>query len=82
MTLGVAVAWSVLAIVLATLAYRRRSAGRVGLLICAGAAGGLCLAGTVGAPLLLIPTIACVATVLLLARADVRAWFTPRPPVP
>jgi hypothetical protein len=81
-TLGFVIAWAVLAMVLATLAFRRRSAGRVGLIVCAGAAGGLCLAVSLGAPIMLVPAAACLATVLLLARADVRAWFATRPPLP
>lgn len=80
--LGFVIAWALLAIVLAALAFRRRPAGRVGLIICAGVAGGLCAAVSLGAPVLLLPASACLVTVLLLARPDVRAWFTTRPPRP
>ncbi|WP_432477739.1 hypothetical protein [Nocardioides sp. GXQ0305] len=80
--LGVFITWAVLAMVLGVLAYRRNRAGRIGLVVSAGAAGGLCLVASFGSGLLLVPALACVATVMLLARADVRAWFAARPPLP
>ena len=80
--LGAAIVWAVLATVLAALAYRRNAGARVGLIVCAGVAAVLCLMGGLGAGLLFVPGFACLTTVLLLARADVRAWFTARPPRP
>jgi hypothetical protein len=81
-TLGVAGVWALVAIVLAVLAWRRRSAGRIGLLVCAAAAALFCVLASFGSALLLVPAFACVATVVLLARADVRAWFAVRHPHP
>ena len=80
--LGAAVAWAVLAMVLAAFAYRRRAGARVGLMVCAGLAGALCVTGGLSAGVLLVPGLACLATVLLLTRANVRAWFAARPPQP
>ena len=82
LTLGVAVSWALVAIVLAVLAYRRRAAGRIGLVICAGAAGVVCGVASFGSALLLAPAVACVATVVLLARPDVRGWFAAGQPHP
>ena len=81
-TLGVAAAWSLVAILLAVLAFRRRAGGRSGLIICAAVAGVVCVVGSFGALLLVVPATACVATVVLLARPDVRAWFAVRQPHP
>jgi len=73
-TLGVGIGWSVLAIALALLAYRGHPAGRVGLVVCAALAALVCLIGSFGAVMLVVPTLACAATVALLSRAEVRAW--------
>ena len=81
-TLGVAAVWALVAIVLAVLAWRRRAAGRVGLIACASTAGLVCVLASFGSALLLVPAFACVATVVLLARADVRAWFALQRPHP
>ncbi len=81
-TLGVGIAWAASAMVLAFLTFRRRAAGRIALLVCAGLAGVLCTVGSFGAGVLLVPAVACVATVLLLVRPDVNAWFAVRRPHP
>jgi hypothetical protein len=82
LTLGVAIAWAVLSMVLAALAYRRKAAGRVGLVISAAVAGIVCLVAALGTGLLLIPAMACFVTVILLGKADVRVWFAARPTRP
>lgn len=81
-TLGVGIAWAATAMFLAFLTYRRRQAGRIGLLVCAGLAGVLCMVGSFGAGALLVPAVACAATVLLLVRPDVNAWFAVQRPHP
>ena len=81
-TLGVAAAWALVAVVLAVLAWRRRTAGRIGLIVCAASAALICVLASFGSVLLLVPAFACIATVVLLARADVRAWFAVQQPHP
>jgi hypothetical protein len=82
LTLGVASAWSLVSMVLAVLAFRRSRAGRTSLLVCAVVAGVACGAGALGALVLLVPAVACLTTVALLSRPDVRAWFTAARPHP
>lgn len=77
-TIGIAIGWAVLAMVLAVLAYRRRDGGRVGLVVCAGLAGVLCSLAAVGSVVMLVPAGVCLATVVLLRRPDVRAWYAAR----
>jgi hypothetical protein len=73
-------AWSVAAIALAVLAWRRVRWAWIGLTISAGIAGGLCLLVIVGAFVFAVPLAACGATVALLLRPESRAWFADRGP--
>lgn len=82
LTLGVASAWALVAVVLAVLAYRRTAAGRSGLLVCAGVAGVVCAVAAVGSLVMLLPAAACLTTIVLLSRPDVRAWFAAARPHP
>jgi hypothetical protein len=75
---GVAIVWSLVAIALAVLVFRRVAWARPLLMASAGMAGLLCLlAVAVGQLLVLVPLAACVAAVALLARPEVRTWFRP-----
>ncbi len=70
--------WSVVAAVLAILAYRRRPPGRMGVLVSSAVAGVLCLAGVFASVVLILPAGAAMATVALLSRPEVRAWYGAR----
>lgn len=74
-TAVMASSWSVLAIALGVLAYRRVRWGRVGLVASAVIAAVVCLAATLSSLLLIVPAGAALATVGLLNRPEVRAWF-------
>ena len=80
--LAFAMAWALGAVVLATLAYRGRAGARTGLVVCAGVAGVICGLATLGSVVMLLPAGACLATVVLLGRPDVRAWYATRHPHP
>lgn len=69
------VAWSLSAILLAVLAFRRSPWARVALLASAGGAAGLCLLGSLQFVPMMVPLFACIVTFSLLLRPDVRAWF-------
>jgi hypothetical protein len=71
-TCAVGIFWSLAAMSLAVLAYRRVEIGRVLLTVCAGAAG---LFGLVAVPVGWPPAAAAIACVVLLNRSSVRAWF-------
>ena len=77
-TCAVGLTWSAAAVVLAVLAWRRVRWGAAGLLASAGAAGCFCLLVVVGSFVLLLPLIACGATVAFLIRPEARRWFAPR----
>ena len=70
--------WSVVAAVLAVLAYRRRTPGRMGVLVSSAVAGVLCLAGVFASVVLILPAGAAMTTVALLSRPEVRAWYGAR----
>ncbi|WP_166134504.1 hypothetical protein [Nocardioides ochotonae] len=73
------VVWCVLAALVAVFAFRRVPVGRVLLMISASCAALLCLAGTVlGSPLLVVPLVACGATMALLMRPEVTEWYAGR----
>ena len=74
-TCAVVVAWSVAAIVLAVLVFRRSRWARVALLVSAGGTGGLCLVAALQSALLAVPLLACILVFSLLLRPDVRHWF-------
>lgn len=71
------VAWCVVAMVLAVLAFRRLQWARVALVVCVGLAGMVLLAATFVSPPVGVLLVADLVTVWLLLRADVTAWFTP-----
>jgi hypothetical protein len=72
---GVVMAWSVVAVVLAVLTWRRVRWAGTALVVCAGAAGALCLLTVIGSFAMLLPLAACAATVALLVRPESRAWL-------
>lgn len=71
------VLWCAAAIVLGVLAFRRLQWARIALMVCAGVSGLVLLAATFLSPLLVVLLGANVATIWLLLRTDVGAWFTP-----
>lgn len=75
---GVTVVWSAVACVLAVLVFRRRPWARVALVGCATGAGAVLVLGVVSSFVLVLPLAACVATVVLLMRPDVRRWSAGR----
>ncbi|HEU4811166.1 MAG TPA: hypothetical protein VFT00_03400 [Nocardioides sp.] len=75
---GIVIIWSLLAILFSALTFQRVSWARVALVVSASASAGLCLVGTLGQVLLVLPLAASVVTLSLLVRPDVRAWFNPR----
>jgi hypothetical protein len=75
-TAGVGVVWSVVASVLAGLAYRRVPWARTALIVSASVTALVCLVATVTNFLLVLPLGAAFATIVLLVRPDVRAWFS------
>ncbi|NYD40311.1 hypothetical protein [Nocardioides panaciterrulae] len=75
---GVLVVWSVVAVVVAVLAFRRVRWARIALLVSALASAGCCLLASVGQFLMLVPLAASVVAVALLVRPDVKAWFDRR----
>ena len=75
---AVVVVWSLVAIALAVLVFRRVGWARLVLMASAGVAALLCLlAVVVGQLLVLVPLAACVTTVALLARPESTTWFRP-----
>jgi hypothetical protein len=73
---GVVIAWSLGAIVLAVLVFRRTPWARLLLVVSTSAAAGLLLIATVVQPVLAVPLAATVVTLALLIRPDVRNWFS------
>ena len=73
---AVVVIWSTVAILLAALVWRRSDGARRVLVVSASAAAVFLLLSTLGQFLLVLPLAACVVTLALLVRPDVRAWFT------
>ncbi|MFC4784445.1 hypothetical protein ACT8ZV_08225 [Nocardioides sp. MAHUQ-72] len=72
---GVVVVWSLAAMVLAGLAFRRVGWARLSLVGSASASAVCLLLATLGQFLLVLPLAASVVTLALLVRPDVRAWF-------
>ncbi|MGF9757583.1 hypothetical protein AAII07_20535 [Microvirga sp. 0TCS3.31] len=72
---GIFVVWCVLALVLAGFAMARREWARRGLMVSAAFSAGACLALVLNTPLVLLPAVAAVATVVCLRRVEVRRWF-------
>jgi hypothetical protein len=71
--------WSLLAVVLAVFVFLGRKGARVALVVSASVAGVLSLVGMLGSPVVVVVTLACGLTVLLLTRPASRAWFVGRP---
>ncbi len=67
--------WSLVAALAAVAAFRRLRWGQILLIVSAVCAGLLSLVLVVSSPVSLLPALACVATVVLLLRSDVRAWY-------
>lgn len=78
-TAAVVLVWGGASILFAVQAFRRVPWGRVALLVSASSAAAVCLVGSVLNILLVVPLVACLATVTLLMRPEVRAWFASRP---
>jgi hypothetical protein len=78
LTAGVLGVWSVVAAVLAVLAFRRRRPGRMGVILSSAAAGVLCLAGVFASVVLIVPAGAALTAVALMSRPEVRAWYAAR----
>lgn len=74
-TAAVAGLWSLAAIVIAAFAYRGQAWARKGVMASAAVVGVVCLLGTFSTLLLIAPASAALATVTLLNRPEVRAWF-------
>ncbi len=73
---AVVVVWSVLAIVLAVLVFRRVSWARLPLVVSAATTAAICVLGTLGQVLMALPMAAAVVTWALLVRPEVRAWLS------
>jgi hypothetical protein len=67
--------WCLVAAGFAIQVFRRVGWARRALLISAAVAGAICLLGLFASALMVVPFVAAVATVALLARPEVRAWF-------
>jgi hypothetical protein len=67
--------WSVVAAVLAVLAFRGKRLALYGLLASTAGAAVFCLLGVLGSLVVLVPLAAAVVTIGCLVRAEVRAWF-------
>lgn len=67
--------WALGAGVLAVLTYRGVRWARMALVVSTALAGVLCLLAAVTTLLALVPGVACVTTVVLLNRPEVRRWF-------
>lgn len=76
---GLFLPWCVVASGFAVQAFRRVPWGRRALLICASVAGAVSLLGMFASAVLVIPFVATVATVALLSRPEVRAWYAATP---
>jgi len=74
---GVLIVWSSVSLVLAGFAMARRAWARRGLIVIAAFSAGACLALVLATPLVLVPAVAAVATVVCLRRVEVRRWFSP-----
>ncbi|MCW2851974.1 MAG: hypothetical protein JWM84_1638 [Nocardioides sp.] len=73
---GVVALWGGAAMVFAVQAFRRVRWGRTALVVSAALAGAVALVGAVLNFVLVLPLAACLVTVSLLLRPEVRAWFS------
>ncbi|WP_460824394.1 hypothetical protein [Nocardioides ungokensis] len=72
---GVVAAWSLIAVVVAVLAFRRVRWARAALVVSAAGSVACCLFATLGQFLVVVPLAASVVTLALLVRPEVRAWY-------
>ena len=72
---GVFVVWSLAAVAVAVLAYRRVGWARTALVVCTATSAVVCLLASAGQFVMVVPLAASVVTLVLLVRPDVRAWF-------
>ena len=72
---GIVVAWSLVALVVAGLAFRRVRWARGALVVSASVSVACCLLATVSQVLFMVPLAASVVTLALMVRPDVRAWY-------
>ena len=72
------IVWCLVALVLAGFAMARRDWARRGLMIIAAFSAGGCLFFAFDAPLVILPAMAAMATVVCLRRVEVRRWFSPQ----
>jgi hypothetical protein len=72
---AVLVPWCLAAAGFAVQAFRRRPWARRALLICGLVAGAVSLLGMFASAIMVVPLVATVAAVALLARPEVRAWY-------
>jgi hypothetical protein len=72
---GLFLPWCLAAAAFAVQAFRRRPWARLALMVCAAVAGAVSLLCMFASVLMVLPFVAAVATVALLARPEVRAWF-------
>ena len=75
-TCGVAIVWAVAGLVLATIAFRRVGWGRTALVLSAAATVVFCLVAIVTSIVMVVPAVAAAATIALLNRPEVRAWYS------
>lgn len=78
LSVGVMLAASGLAVVLAVLMAKRRAWAARLLLICSAACALLCIIAAIASPVALIPAAAAIVTVNCLRRPEVRAWLDAR----
>ena len=71
---AVVAVWSLIATGLAAWAFRGSSLARILLTISAAGAGLFMLITVLSAPMMVVPVAACIATVVLLQRPDVRLF--------
>jgi hypothetical protein len=74
-TLAAVAVWSLAASVVAVLVHRRSAGARITLVVSASVAAAVSLLGVISTAVMLVPAAACLATVALLVRPEVRAWF-------
>jgi hypothetical protein len=73
------IVWCLVALVLAGFAMARRDWARRGLMVIAAFSAGGCLFFVLDTPLVILPAMAAVATVVCLRRIEVRRWFSLEP---
>lgn len=76
---GLVIVWCVVSLVFATLAFRRVGWARVALLVSGGGATILTVFGAIGAVVMLPLLLACVLSISLLMRPEVRVWYAITP---